>query len=131
MISICLKNYFRKQENEHFIPMKGLQKEQLSIPEKGINVLCTKQTKTYWLRTGQGYYISLDPLRDAKCQLSSICRILRECDLQRSPEELRAEIVSYLKANPNDPNGTPLDFYMDVPFSNYLNCMCIDGTFGD
>ena len=43
------------------------------------------------------------------------------------PEALRAEIVSYLDANPNDPNGTPLDF----PFSNYLNRMSIDGTFGD
>ena len=36
-----------------------------------------------------------------------------------------------MEANPNDPNDTPLDFYRDVPFSNYLNRMSIDGTFGD
>ena len=48
-----------------------------------------------------------------------------------SPEALRAEIVSYLEANLNDPNGTSLNFCMDVPFSNYLNRMSIHGTFGD
>ena len=42
MISIDFKNCARKQENEHLIPTKGLQKEQLDIKEKGINVLCTK-----------------------------------------------------------------------------------------
>ena len=42
MISIDLKNYARKQENEHLIPTKGLQREPLNILEKGINVLCTK-----------------------------------------------------------------------------------------
>ena len=31
----------------------------------------------------QDYYISCDPLRDGNCQFSSICRILREFDLQR------------------------------------------------
>ena len=36
-----------------------------------------------------------------------------------------------MEANPNDPNDTPLDFYMDVPFSSYLNPMGIDGTFDD
>ena len=79
----------------------------------------------------QDYYISCDPLRDGNCQFSSICRILREFDLQRSAEALRAEIVSYLEENPNDPNSTPLDFYMDVPFRNCLNRMSIDRTFGD
>ena len=44
----------------------------------------------------QDFYISIDPLRDGNCQFSSICRILREFDFQRSPEVLKAEIVSYL-----------------------------------
>ena len=74
----------------------------------------------------QDYYISFNPVRDVNCQFSSICRILREFGFQRSPEALRAEAYSYLEANPNDPNGTPLGFYMDVPFSNYLNCMSRD-----
>ena len=56
---------------------------------------------------------------------------MREFGFQRSLEVLRAEIVSYLDAIPNDRNGTPLDFYMDVPFSNYLKCMSIDGTIGN
>ena len=43
----------------------------------------------------QGYYISFDSLRNGNCQFSSICRILREFGFQRSPEALRAEIVSY------------------------------------
>ena len=79
----------------------------------------------------QGYYILFDPPRNGNYQFSSICRILREFSFQHSPEALRAGLVSYLEANPNDPNGTLLDFYMDVPFSNYLNRMSIDGTFDD
>ena len=31
MNSIDFKNYARKKENEHLIPTKGLQKEQLNI----------------------------------------------------------------------------------------------------
>ena len=72
-----------------------------------------------------------DELHDGKFQFSSVCRILREFDFQCSLEALRAEIVSYLVANPNDLSGTPLDFYMDVPFTDYLNCMSVDGTCGD
>ena len=79
----------------------------------------------------QSYYISFDPLHDRNFRFSSVCRILREFDFQCSPEALRAEIVSYLEANPNDPNGTPLEFYMDVPFTDYLNRMSVDGTYGD
>ena len=56
---------------------------------------------------------------------------MREFGFQRLLEALRAEIASYLGANPNDLNGTLLDFYMDIPFSNYLNRMSIDGTLGD
>ena len=56
---------------------------------------------------------------------------MREFGFQHSPEAFRAELVSYLEANPNDPNATPLVFYMDVPFSNYLNRVSIDGTFDD
>ena len=52
---------------------------------------------------------------------------MRKFGSQRSPEASRIEIVSYIEANPNDPNGASLDF----PFSNYLNRMSIDGTFGD
>ena len=52
MISIDLKNYTRKQENEHLIPTKELQKEQLNVLEKGINVVQNK-TKKYWLGTGK------------------------------------------------------------------------------
>ena len=55
MISTDLKTYARKQENELLIPTKGLQKspkkKQLNILEKGINVLCTKSPKKYWLVT--------------------------------------------------------------------------------
>ena len=47
MIPINLKNYARKQENEHFIPKRGLQKEQLNILEKRINNLCTKVLVRY------------------------------------------------------------------------------------
>ena len=79
----------------------------------------------------QGSYILFDPLCDGNCQFSSVCRILREFGFQRPPEALRAEIVSYLEVNPNDTSGTPLDFDMDDPFSNYLNRMRIDGTFDD
>ena len=36
-----------------------------------------------------------------------------------------------MKANLNDPYSTPLDFFLDVPFSNYLNLKRIDGAFGE
>ena len=76
-------------------------------------------------------YISFDPPCGGNFQFSSVFRILIEFGFQRSPEALRAETFSYLEANPNDSNGTPLDFYMDVSFSNYLNRMSIEGNFGN
>ena len=79
----------------------------------------------------QECYISFNPLCDRNCQFNSIRRILREIGFQDSPKALIAKIVSYLEANPNDPNGTTLDFYMDVPFSNYLNRVSTHETFGD
>ena len=78
-----------------------------------------------------GYYISFDPPHNGDCQFSSICRILRELGFQRLPVALKAETFSCLEANPNDSNGTSFDFNVDVPFSNYLNRMSIDGTFDD
>ena len=42
MISIDLKKYAQKPENEFLIPTKELQKEQLNIFKKEINVLNTK-----------------------------------------------------------------------------------------
>ena len=66
----------------------------------------------------QECYIPFDPLCDGNYQFNSIRRILREFGFQGSPKALRAKIVSYLEANINDPSGTTLDVYMDVPFSN-------------
>ena len=40
-------------------------------------------------------------------------------------------MVSKLEAYPNDLDDAPLDFYIDIPFSNYLNRMSINRTFGD
>ena len=77
----------------------------------------------------QGYYVSFDPLRGGNCQFSSICCILREFGFQHSAEELTAEIISKLEAYPNDLDDILLDFYIGIPFSNYLNRMSIDGTF--
>ena len=51
---------------------------------------------------------------------------MRDFGFQCSPEALRAEIVSYLKVNPNDSNDT-----IDTSFSNYLKRMSIDRTFDD
>ena len=79
----------------------------------------------------QECYIPFDPLCDGNYQFNSIRRILREFGFQGSPKVLRAKIVSYLEANINDPNGTTLDVYMDVPFSNYLNRVSTHETFGD
>ena len=79
----------------------------------------------------QECYIPFDPLCDGNYQFNSIRRILREFGFQGSPKALRAKIVSYLEANINDPNGTTLDVYMDVPFSNYLNRVSTHETFGD
>ena len=79
----------------------------------------------------QGYYVSFGPLLGGNCQFSSICCILREFGFQQSTEELTAEMASKLEAYPNDLDDAPLDFYIDIPFSNYLNRMSINRTFGD
>ena len=42
MISIDMKNYVPKQENERLIQTKGLRKEQLNILGKGIKDPCAK-----------------------------------------------------------------------------------------
>ena len=49
----------------------------------------------------------------------------------RSPEKVREEIVQYLENNPTDPEGFPLELYAGVPWSQYLQSMTTDGTYGD
>ena len=69
----------------------------------------------------QGFFITYNPPGDGNCQFNVICKILNQFGFQRSPETLRGEIVE----------GFPLDLYLDVSLSEYLENMSNDGTYGD
>lgn len=55
--------------------------------------------------------IAFDPPKDGNCQFSALCFFLRSIGIERSPETLRREIVKYLRENPNDSEGFPLELF--------------------
>ena len=48
-----------------------------------------------------------------------------------SAKTLRKEIVFFLESNPNSADGTPLEFFSGVPWTQYLQSMARNGTYGD
>ena len=79
----------------------------------------------------QGFAVSYNPPGDGNCQFSAICKVLRQFGFERSPASLRAEIVSYLVANPVVDNGYPIEEYLEEPFSVYINRMARNGAYVD
>ena len=72
-----------------------------------------------------------NPPGDGNCQFGALCFWLNRLGIHRSPEKVREEIVQYLENNPTDTEGFPLELYAGVPWSQYLQSMAMDGTYGD
>ena len=72
-----------------------------------------------------------NPPGNGNCQFGALCFWLNRLGIHRSPEKVREEIVQYLENNPTDTEGFPLELYAGVPWSQYLQSMAIDGTYGD
>lgn len=75
--------------------------------------------------------IAFNPPGDGNCQFSALCFWLRSIGIERTPKTLRREIVRYLRENPNDLEGSPLELFAGQPWSDYLAEMIKDGTYGD
>ena len=68
---------------------------------------------------------------DGNCQFGALCFWLNRLGIHRSPEKVHEEIVEYLKNHPTDTEGFLLELYAGVPWSQYLQSMAMDGTYGD
>ena len=55
----------------------------------------------------------------------------RDVGSYRSNETLRREVVQYLSHNPNAEDGSPLELFAAMPWSEYLNTMSQNSTYGD
>ena len=77
------------------------------------------------------FLISVDLPKDGNCQFSAVCHELMKMGIFRSAETLRKEIVLFLESNPNSADGTPLEFFSRVPWTQYLQSMARNGTYGD
>ena len=79
----------------------------------------------------QGYSVSFDPPGDGNYQFHAIAHALSRNGIYRSAQSLRADIVRHLENNSNDRDGIPLEFFMGLPFSDYVGQISRDGTYGD
>ena len=75
--------------------------------------------------------LGFDPPGDGNCQFHAIAHALSRYGIYRSAQSLRADIVRHLENNPNDHDWMPLELFMGMPFSDYVDQMTIDGTYGD
>ncbi|KAL9958205.1 hypothetical protein ACROYT_G035186 [Oculina patagonica] len=83
------------------------------------------------MQSEMNFLISYDPPKDGNCQFSALCHELVNIGVFRSAETLRKEIVSFLESHPNSPDGTPLELFAGIPWSQYLRSMVRNGTHGD
>ena len=79
----------------------------------------------------QGYEIIFDPSGDGSCQFSVIAYFLRSSGFDCSANQLRDEVVDYLKTHRKNEKGQPYDLFAGIPWSSYLNEMRLNGKFGD
>ena len=75
--------------------------------------------------------MTFHPLGDGNCQFSATAHQLNVLGIRRSASKLREEIVKYLEENQSDQQDMPLEMFVDIPFSQYLQEVATDGTYGD
>ena len=82
--------------------------------------------------TNQGYNIIYDPPGNGDCQFAALTYLLqRIVGVHRSPGTLRAEVVRYLEANNRDHECWPLEKFVAVPWSSFIQQLRKSVTFGD
>ena len=63
----------------------------------------------------QGYVIIFDPSGDGSCQFSTIAHFLRSFGFDCSANQLREEVVDYLKTHRKNRNGSLSSFLQVFP----------------
>jgi len=122
---------------------KDLAKERLKNKGKNLNRkehLSSHRKKFYIPLEGkdnheafwdQGFDISFNPAGDGNCQFAAVANALQDVGIYRSNETLRREVVQYLSDNPNAMDGSSLELFAAMPWSEYLNTMAQNSTYGD
>ena len=72
------------------------------------------------LLTEQGYSMTFNPSKDENCQFSALGHALSEYGIFRSPTTLRYEVAEYLRNNPYNAEGFPLDVFLTQSWEDYL-----------
>ena len=79
----------------------------------------------------QIFEVTFDPLAGGNRQFSAIAHQLDRIGIHRFAAKVKEEIVKYLEENQNDQQGMPLEMFLGIPFSQYLQEMATDGTSED
>lgn len=79
----------------------------------------------------QGYALGYNPSGDGNCQLSAVAHQLQKIAIFRSAETLRDEVCKYLEEHDSASDGMPLELFTGIPWTEYLQQMARDGTYGD
>jgi len=77
------------------------------------------------------FSIRLDPAAVGNCQFEAISDQLSTIGITVLPKELRANVVSFLSANPLTADNTHLKNFLETPWNTYLENMRDCATYGD
>ena len=75
--------------------------------------------------------MTFDPLGGGNCQFGTIAHQLDRLGIHRSASKVREEIVKNLEENQNDQRGMPLEMFLGISFSQFLQEMVTGGTYGN
>ena len=107
---------------------KSLDKN-LAVPSLNHMSLTTKEI--YEEFENQGYKITFNPPGNGNCQFAAVAHHLQNIGILSSPETLKDEVCKYLEGHDSAPDGMPLELFVGMPWSEYLQQMISDGTYGD
>lgn len=79
----------------------------------------------------QRYKVTYNPPGNGNCQFAAVAHHLQNMGILRSPETLRDEVCKYLEEHDSAPDGMPLELFVGMPWSEYLQQMMTDGTYSD
>ena len=79
----------------------------------------------------QGYELIFDPPGDGSCQFSALTYFLRAFGYQISSSMLRNQVVEYLQNHWTNEEGQAYELFVGIPWSEYLNELLSDETYGD
>ena len=76
-------------------------------------------------------FLMHNPPGDGNCNFCALCFCLNHCGIHRSPETVQEEIVKCFLSNPNNIEGFPLELFMGMLWSEYLQSLAKNGTCKD